>query len=138
VRLGMTMDEVVARWGKPSELHIINSDSWFSGSFRAARFRYSKVEVQFEPTTNAVRILSFDTRPLHLAGELMPRSTTNDVVAVLGRPTDVKNVKGVFDFLLYRLPGRAMSVVFWNDDTSQMFQVELERLPEEVGQGANR
>ena len=47
VRLGMTMDEVVARWGKPPEIHIINSQGWFSGQFPAVRFRYSKVEVQF-------------------------------------------------------------------------------------------
>jgi hypothetical protein len=126
------MDEVVARWGKPAELHIITSDSWFNGSFPAVRFRYSKAEVQFEPTTNAVRMLSFDARPFRLGSGLSPRSETNDFVAVLGRPEKIQNVKGVFDYLIYRRPKWGMTLVFHAEDEREMYWVELERLNGEV------
>jgi hypothetical protein len=128
VRLGMTMDEVVALWRKPLEMHIITSDSRFGGSFPAVHFRYSKAEVQFEPGTNAIKMLHFDPRPLRLASGLSTRSKTNDFIAVLGRPERIKNVKGTFDYLIYRLPMWGMTLGFHNEDESQMFWVELERL----------
>jgi len=128
VRLGMTMDELVARWGKPPEMHIIGSQGWLSGPFPAVRFSYSKLEVQFEPRTNAVKMLGFDARPLRLASGLSTRSKTNDFVAVLGRPERIQNVKGTFDLLIYRLPRWGMTLWFHNEDESQMFWVDLERL----------
>ena len=128
VRLGMSMDELVARWGKPPGLYIINSDGWFSGVFRAARLRYADVEVQFEPATNAIKMLFFDPRPLRFASDLTPRSTTNDAITVLGR-LPVSRMSRVFDYLLYRLPRWAMSGILDNEDTSQLVGVERSVCP---------
>jgi len=128
VRLGMTMDELVARWGKPLEIRFGTSQGWYCGTFSSAHFSYSKIRVDFEARTNAIKALSFDVRPVRLAQGLTARSGTNGFVAALGAPEEIRNAKGVFDFFLYRQSAWVVDLVFNLMDEREMFMVDLERL----------
>jgi hypothetical protein len=129
VHLGMTMDEVVARWGKPAKLRIVNSGGALSGTFRGVRFDYSDARVEFESTTNAVKMIGFDARRVRLANDLSMRSRTNDFIALLGRPDKIVNLKGQFNEFLYQTPRWYVTLTFWmEDETEKMFYVSLERL----------
>ncbi len=77
VRLGMTMQEVVDRWGKPK-------GGWSRCLHGLITFSYTGVSLAFEG--NRLETIRFSP-PAKLAGELSPRSHVEDFVRVLGAPT---------------------------------------------------
>jgi hypothetical protein len=81
VRLGMTMEEVVAGWGKPRKI-------WPS-CFGGARFIYGDVNVIFELGSNSVisvYCMSHSRMP-RFAGGLSPSSEQSEFLRVLGAPS---------------------------------------------------
>ena len=77
VRLGMTMQEVVDRWGKPK-------GGWSRCLHGLITFSYTGVSLGFEG--NRLETIHFSP-PAKLAGGLSPKSTTGEFVRVLGAPT---------------------------------------------------
>ncbi len=83
IRLGMTMEEVVARWGKPQGL--------YSRCLGGPRFFYSDANVVFDPASNSVkRIVLFENFP-RFADGLSASSRTEDFLHILGNPTARKD-----------------------------------------------
>lgn len=77
VRLGMTMQEVVNRWGKPK-------GGWSRCLHGLTTFSYNGVSLAFEG--NCLETVRFYP-PLSLEDGLSFASTVNDFVRVLGQPT---------------------------------------------------
>ena len=77
VRLGMTMQEVVDRWGKPT-------GGWSRCLHGLVTFSYTKVSLGFE--ANRLETIRFSP-PEKLAGGLSPTSPVEEFVRVLGTPT---------------------------------------------------
>lgn len=77
VRPGMTMDDVVARWGKPLEL-------WAKG-FGGPRFVYKEVSLFFDPAGNSVKsIYTHDLPSLERSLLLTPK--IEECLRALGNP----------------------------------------------------
>ena len=83
VGLGMTMEGVVAAWGRPPAL--------YSRCWGGPRFLYSDANVVFEPASNCVKRIVFMEKFPALASGLSPSSTTEAFVQVLGKPTSRKD-----------------------------------------------
>jgi len=83
VGLGMTMEGVVAAWGRPPAL--------YSSCWGGPRFLYTDVNVVFEPSSNCVKRIVFMKKFPTLASGLSPSSTTDEFVRVLGKPTGRKD-----------------------------------------------
>jgi hypothetical protein len=81
VRLGMTMEEVVAGWGKPGWI--------WPRCFGGARFIYWDVNVIFELGSNSVISIYCNThsRMPRFSGELSPLSELSEFIRVLGTPS---------------------------------------------------
>ncbi len=95
IRLGMRMEDVVARWGKPLWI-----DPQCSGY---PRFAYSEAHVYFEPASNSVRAITADIP--ELAEALATRHTEEDCVRKLGRPSRrIYNAEASSCCLVYEKP----------------------------------
>jgi hypothetical protein len=101
IRLGMRMEDVVARWGKP--LFI---DPQCSGY---PHFGYSEAGVYFEPTTDSVRAFHVDL--VELARTLPTWPTVEDCIRKVGRPSQrIDRDKGTSSCLVYEKPGGKIRV----------------------------
>jgi len=81
IRLGMTMEQVIDRWGKPEWI--------WPRCFGGPRFCYSDVNVIFEPGSNSVlSVLCIHASRLpHFANGLSASSSIPEFVRVLGTPS---------------------------------------------------
>jgi hypothetical protein len=117
VRLGMTMDEAVARWGKPPSgyapmgcLHGLPT------------FIYEGAALAFE--SNRLETIYFYPRAI-MFGALSRDSKLEDFIAALGPPTD-RLTAGRACNLAYLLPRANLRLVFFDD---RLESIWLERIP---------
>jgi hypothetical protein len=115
VQLGMTMENVVAAFGKPHNL--------WSRCYGGPLFCYVDVTVGFEPRSNSVRRIAFFGKsfPLFEPG-LSASSSIADFLRVLGTPSTRKDHPE--DTLIYETPFTTMRLYFRDNGLSL---VELER-----------
>ncbi len=115
VRLGMTMQEVVDRWGKPK-------GGWSRCLHGLITFSYTGVSLGFEG--NRLETIHFSP-PAKLAGGLSPKSTTGEFVRVLGAPT---SQVGSADrgSLAYLSAGANLLLEFWDQELATIY---VERTP---------
>jgi hypothetical protein len=103
MRLGMTMQEVVTRWGKPR--------GFWSNCFGGPRFIYADLNVIFDPGKDSVMsFYCYEPVLPHLDGGLSASSSIDDFVKVLGKPT--KTEKDSYSFLVYETSRSVLSVGF--------------------------
>jgi hypothetical protein len=111
VRLGMTMEQVVACWGKPH--------GFYTRCYGGPRFCYAGgLSVIFEPASNSVfRVLWIRHEPPDFprfaAGLAAASSGVTDYVRVLGGPSSQKDDKDTgWCELVYITPGAALRLQF--------------------------
>jgi hypothetical protein len=80
VRLGMTMEEVTALWGKPRYFH--------GRCFGGPNFSYEDVNVVFDPSRNSVMLIT--VKGARLDGGLSTESSAEQFESVLGNPVTRK------------------------------------------------
>jgi len=102
VRPGMTMDEVVAQWGKPAEL-------WAKG-FEGPRLCYKEVSVFFDSSGNRVKsIFTQDLPALERSMSVTPK--TEECLRALGPPTFRDDTAtGSQSWLIYELTNVVIKV----------------------------
>jgi hypothetical protein len=115
------MDQVVENWGKPPEFVITSSGEPF--------LRYRDVDVLFWPGTNRMITMSFDAENKRFENSLSSRSSTNEFVSFLGKPTGVLDVTGTFLLLIYDTPQARMYLNFHLGETNELWRIELDRPP---------
>ena len=115
VRLGMTMQEVVNRWGKPR-------GGWSRCLHGLTTFSYSGVSLAFNG--NCLETVRFYP-PASLADGLSSVSTVNDFVRVLGQPTSRRD-SGQHPSLVYLSPSANLVLDFTGGELSTIY---LERTP---------
>jgi len=105
IRLGMTMEQVVGRWGKPQH--------FWSRCGGGPRFMYKDVSVTFEPAANcATSITCFGPLP-HFEGGLSGTAKIPEFLGVLGTPTTrYDRVKMGSSQLVYNGPSSRMDLYF--------------------------
>ena len=115
IRLGMTMQEVVTRWGKPR-------DFW-SNCFGGPRFVYADMSVIFEPGKDSVMSLyCYDPRLPALEGGLSSSSTVGDFIGVLGKPT--RTERDSYEFLVYEASHSILRIGF---NGEKLYSIRLTR-----------
>jgi hypothetical protein len=117
VRLGMTMEEVAARWGKPQSL--------WGRCYGGPRFYYTDASVIFDPSSNSVMRI-FTHRLPRLDGGLSASSSAEQFEAVLGKPV-ARQERPRFDLLdlIYQSPLCTLRVDF---DSGWPRYIQLDRL----------
>jgi hypothetical protein len=102
VRPGMTMDEVVAQWGKPVEL-------WAKG-FEGPRLCYKEVSVFFDASGNSVKsIFTQDLTGLERAMSVTPK--VEECLRAFGPPTFRDDTAtGTESWLIYELTNVVIKV----------------------------
>jgi hypothetical protein len=116
VQLGMSMDEAVGRWGKPTT-------AWSPGCLHGlTTLFYKDVGLGFEgDCLETIRI----TPVPKLAGGLWPDSSINEFVRVLGPPTARRSVGDAY--MLYYLSPKVSLVLDFHQ--KRLVNVWLERTP---------
>ena len=111
VRPGMSMEEVVGRWGKPVFM--------WSRCYGGPRFAFKDVDIVFEPNSNSVKLIFMNIdRVFRFENGLNPWSSTNDLIQVLGAPT--RRTKSIFGFqFIYEIPRGILDLEF--DPESEYF-----------------
>jgi hypothetical protein len=120
VRLGMTMEDVVARWGKP---YILYPKCYGGGP----RFWYDDAMVDFEPGSNSVKTIMVEAWP----DSARPRPagpTLEDCVRIFGKPArrEHSNAETNRCALTYVTTN---SVIKFECSRSRVYEIELGRLP---------
>ena len=115
IRLGMTMEEVVANWGKPRRI--------WPRCFGGVLFSYKDVSVIFETSSNSVLsfLSTFSSGSHHFAGGLSASSGIPDFVRVLGNPSaryELGNGSIPSRELLYVTPAATLRIGFNNGKLS--------------------
>jgi hypothetical protein len=106
VSLGMTMQEVVDRWGKPK-------GGWSRCLHGLITFSYTDVSLGFEGNRLETIHLS---PPARLAGGLSPESQVEDFVRALGAPTS-----GFDRNLVYLAPGANLRLDFYGGERTSIY-----------------
>lgn len=106
VRLGMTMQEVVDRWGKPKA-------GWSRCLHGLVTFSYTEVSLGFEG--NRLETIHFSPPP-RLAGGLSPTSEVEEFVRVLGAPTSRFGRD-----LVYLAAGANLHLDFFGEELSSIY-----------------
>jgi hypothetical protein len=113
VRLGMTMQEVVDRWGKPM-------GGWSRCLHGLITFSYTGVSLGFEG--NRLETIRFSP-PARLAGGLSANSKMGEFVRVLGAPTSQAGSEDRGS-LAYLSAGANVLLDFWDEGLANIY-VEL-------------
>jgi len=101
IRLGMTMEKVVARWGRP-----LGMDPHCMGF---PHFIYTDAHVYFEPASNSVRAIHVDLADLARALGIWP--SLEDCVGKVGRPSRrISLEEGTICRLVYQKPEGRISL----------------------------
>ena len=127
VRLGMTMEEVVATWGKP-----IRALRWCQGG--GPHFNYTGAKVIFDGTNNCVRMLYLFGEGIESTrGEkgLTVQSNMEDWIRVLGPPARRSQVRaGYMASATYEHAHTTMTLHF-APGGAPMVSIQLEQPPKE-------
>jgi hypothetical protein len=129
IRLGMTMSEVVAKWGKPR--------GFWSRCCGGHRFCYSDVSLVFHGDSlwdvcvpAGSNVDESAGQSLHFEKDLSATSRIDAVVRVLGEPTRrVTDAKWGHEFCVYESPQQALIVGF-DSETGRMSHFHLQRREE--------
>lgn len=108
LRVGMTMDEAVAVWGKPRA--AINRCV-----MALPTFRYNDAALAFDG--NELEVVRIDSRATFGKG-LSTSSAPTDIVRVLGSPTRRSEKEGVVYLLDYVGPKAVIRFYFWDNEVS--------------------
>lgn len=117
VVLGMTMDEAVARWGRPSGAY---SPGCLHG---LTTFFYGEVALGFE--ADRLETIQIPPQGARLAGGLSTESKVVDFVRVIGAPTRRRD-SGTSCSLVYLPPGATLRLDFHE---GELMNIYLERTP---------
>jgi hypothetical protein len=121
IRFDMTMEEVVATWGKPSWL--------WSWCFGGPRLCYADASVIFEPASNRVFRVRIEVSS-HWKDVPSPGLTVEECVKALGEPTSrQKEPEGSVRTLVYET--RLQKLTLWFAQ-GRLFTITAERPPEQV------
>lgn len=118
IRLGMTMEGVVSKWGKPK---FIWSKCW-----GGPRLGYADADVIFEPGSNGVMRIIMHKLP-RLDVDLSKGSSIDDCIRVLGQPTlrAAAHEGSSFSSLHYLTPSRCRLVMNFVDGS--LYKIFLEQ-----------
>jgi hypothetical protein len=119
VQLGMTMEQVVARWGKPKGI--------WSKCYGGPLFCYTDVNVVFESSSNSVLKVFFlgksASSPIFLGG-LLASSSASDFARVLGAPSSREEREDTGSSqLVYKTHAATLRLQF-TDDTLSWLRLE--------------
>jgi hypothetical protein len=96
IRLGMSMEQVVAQWGKPVQIE----PQWCLGG---PCFFYRELQVHFGAGSN--RVKAIDASVVDLAGTLPTWPTQKDCTRKIGKPSQRKYyAEGTHCYLVYQKP----------------------------------
>ena len=112
VRLGMTMQEVIDHWGKPTA-------GWSRCLHGLVTFSYTGVSLAFEG--DRLETIRFSPPPAKLSGGLSPASQAEEFVRVLGAPTGRLGRN-----LVYLAAGANLRLDFFAGELTSIY---LERTP---------
>lgn len=127
IRLGMSMSEVVAKWGKPPRLFAnCGGGPHFSYSDASLVFHGNVLWEVYIPGRNNPDQSFLRPRVINFEAGLTASSKIQDCVRILGKPNKTTNWKNVLDYLVYEARDHVMILAF-DADSGELSHMRLEK-----------